>query len=377
MIKELTGNLNKKAKIVILGLASLSIAIAVTGLFFGYQLLKSPVVVSSPGGVQPEITFEITTGLTLNQIANQLQAKGLIRNSKSFQIYARLKGLAAKFKVGEYSLNQAMTPDEIMSVLISGKSITRNITFAEGLSLFDIAEVFEKNNIGSKEEFFKLAYDRAFIKSLLNENLASLEGYLFPETYQVTKFEGTKSVLTQMVNRFLTVWHGEIEPYARQNILANNQQTQWSRNQIVTFASIVEKETGASFERPLVSSVFHNRLTKKMRLQTDPTVLYGIALRQGKMPNNITKNDLLTATSHNTYTNAGLPPTPIANPGREALLATLNPAKTNYLFFVSQNNGTHVFSENVQQHNKAVREFQMNTKARANKSWRDLNQSNK
>lgn len=355
--------MTKKLKVASFGFTSMVAAVVAASLFFGYQLLKSPV-----SNDKTEIVFEVSPGTTLNQISNGLQAHGLIRNSKSFQIYAKARGLASKFKVGEYSLNQAMTPDEIMSAIVSGKSITRNITISEGLNLFDIAQIFEKNNIGTKAEFFKLVYDKQFIKSLLNENIASLEGYLFPETYKITKFEGTKSVLSQMVNRFLTVWK-EIEPEA--------QRLGWVRNKVIAFASIVEKETGASFERPLVSSVFHNRLTKKMRLQTDPTVLYGVAVKQGAMPTNITKNDLLTLTPYNTYKIAGLPPTPIANPGKEAILATLKPAQTNYLFFVSQNNGTHVFSENVQQHNNAVKQFQMNAKARANKSWRDLKQSKK
>ncbi len=353
--------MTKKTKVASFGFVSVSISIAVVLLFFGYQLLKAPV-----GSNKTEIIFEVEPGATLNQISNALQNKALIRNSKIFQIYAKFKGSASKFKVGEYSLSQSMTPDEIMNIIVSGKSITRNITISEGLNLFDIAQIFEKNNIGTKEQFFKLVYDKQFIKSLLNENIASLEGYLFPETYKVTKFEGTKSILTQMVNRFLVVWK-EVEPESRQ--------LGWSRNQIVTFASIIEKETGASFERPMVSSVFHNRISKKMRFQTDPTVLYGIAVKTGKMPTNITKNDLLTPTPYNTYTIQGLPPTPIANPGKESLLAAIKPMKSDYLFFVSKNNGTHVFSENIQQHNKAVQEYQMNAKARLNKSWKDLKQT--
>ncbi len=355
--------MTKKTKVAGLGLISISIAITAVVLFFGYQLLKAPV-----SRDKSEVIFDVSPGSSLVQISNDLQARGLIRHSKVFQVFAKTKGLAAKFKVGEYSLNPAMTPEEIMNVLVSGKSIARSITIAEGLNIFDIAEIFEKNGIGTRAEFFKLVNDPIFIKSLLREDLKSLEGYLFPETYKVTKFEGQRSVLTQMVNRFLAVWK-ELEPQA--------QQKAWTRNQVVTFASIVEKETGASFERPVVSSVFHNRIEKKMRFQTDPTIMYGIALQQGKMPTNITKNDLLTPAPYNSYTNAGLPPTPISNPGKEALLATLQPAQTKYLFFVSQNNGTHVFSETLEQHNKAVQNFQVNAKARENKSWRDLKNPNK
>lgn len=355
--------MNKKATIASVGIFSLFMALIVAGLFFGFQLLKSPISAN-----KSEIIFEVSPGSSLSQISGDLRAKGLIRNAKVFQLYAMARGLASKFKVGEYSLNAAMNPDEIMAAIVGGKSIYRTVTIAEGLNLYDIAQIFEKNKICSSEEFFSLVYDKQFIKSLLNENLNSLEGYLFPETYKITKYESTKSIITQMVNRFLTVWK-EIEPEARN--------LGWSRAQIVTFASIIEKETGASFERPLVSSVFHNRLVKKMRLQTDPTVLYGMAVKQGKMPTNITKADLLRPTPYNTYTTMGMPPTPIANPGKQSLLATIRPAKSDYLFFVSQNNGTHIFSETVQQHNKAVKEYQLNAKLRANKSWRDLKQPKK
>lgn len=352
--------MTKKTKVASFGLISMIISVAAIVLYFSYQLFKSPVSTNAA-----EIIFDVSPGTSLAQIANDLEAKGLVRNSKAFQFYAKIKGLSAKFKVGEYSLNAALSPDEIMSTLVSGKSIARSITIAEGLNLFDIAEIFEKNNVGTKEEFKKLVHDKFFIKSLLGQELNSLEGYLFPETYKVTKFEGTKSVLTQMVNRFLTVWK-EIEPQIGNNIT--------NRNELMVLASIIEKETGAAFERPVISSVFHNRLIKKMRLQTDPAVMYGVALKLGKMPTNITKSDLLNPTVYNSYTNAGLPPTPIANPGKESILAAAQPAHTKYLFFVSQNNGTHIFSENIQQHNKAVREFQLNAKARENKSWRDLKQ---
>lgn len=354
--------MNKKSKLALAGTLTVLAAIILNLLFFGYELLKKPVSHDTT-----EVIFDVNPGTTISQISHDLEVSKLIRNAKVFRWYARIRLHTSSIKAGEYSLNQAMSPDEIVAVLVSGKSIARNLTIAEGLNLWDIADIFEKMKICSRQEFFKIVYDREFIKSVLNEDAPSLEGYLFPETYKVTKFEGAKSIITQMVNRFLTVWN-EIEPEAKQKSAG------WSRRQIITFASIVEKETGAGFERPLVSSVFHNRLIKKMRLQTDPTVLYGNAVLQGKMPLNITRADLQTPTLYNTYTNYGLPPTPISNPGKAAILATINPAVTSYLFFVSQNNGTHVFSENIQQHNKAVQKYQMNAKARENKSWRDLKQ---
>lgn len=355
--------MTKKTKVIATSFLTLIAAVAAGLLFFGYQLLKTPVSAD-----KTEVIFEVAPGETVTSVAIDLQNKNLVRNASVFLFYSRFTNQSSKIKVGEYSLNQAMTPDEILEVLVSGKSIARTLTVVEGLNLFDIGTILEKAGLGTRQEFFALVYDKQFIKSLLGEELNSLEGYLFPETYKFTKFESMKSVVTQMVRRFLFVWK-DVEPIAKE--------MNWTRNQVVTFASIVEKETGAGSERPIVSSVFHNRLVKKMRLQTDPTVLYGMALKIGYMPTNITKNDLLTPTLYNSYTNAGLPPTPISNPGKESLLAAVKPANSKYLYFVSRNDGTTVFSETLEKHNAAVKTYQMNPKARQGKSWKDLNQNTK
>lgn len=310
-----------------------------------------------------EVLFDVSPGQNLGQIVESLQTQGLIRNAKVFTFYARLKKMDSKLKVGEYSLNHTMNVDQILATLASGKSVTRNFTIAEGITIFDIADIFEKSGYGTKAEFFSLVRDKGFIKSLLNEDLESLEGYLFPETYKITKFETMKSIVVQMVKRFLSVWSKYESTAKLQNL---------SRNQVVTFASIVEKESGSAADRPIIASVFHNRLAQKIKLQTDPTVLYGVALLKGQMPNNITKLDLVTPTRYNSYTNYGLPPTPISNPGEEAIKAVLFPAATKYIFFVSRNDGTTQFSETLGQHNDAVKTFQLNAKARQGKSWRDL-----
>lgn len=353
--------MTKKTKVITTSFLAFIATVSVGFAFFGYQILKTPV-----SSDKTEVIFEVSPGESVTSVAYDLQRNNLIRNASIFLYYSRFTNQSAKVKVGEYSLNRAMTPDEILAVLVSGKSIARSLTVVEGLNLFDIGTILEKAGIGTRQEFFALVRDKEFIKSLLGEDLLSLEGYLFPETYKFTKFESMKSIITQMVRRFLIVWQ-EIEPTAKQ--------MNWTRNQVVTFASIIEKETGAGEDRPIVSSVFHNRIDKKMRLQTDPTVLYGMAMKLGYMPNNITKTDLLTPTLYNSYTNAGLPPTPISNPGRESLIAAVKPANSKYLFFVSRNDGTTVFSETLDKHNAAVRTYQMNPKARAGKSWKDLNQT--
>lgn len=322
-----------------------------------------------------EVLIDVVPGQTMLTVAKTLQDKGIIANAKIFNWYARYTGKSSKLKKGEYAVNAAMTPDQILAIVTSGKSVARNFTVAEGLNIFDIASLVEKSGYGTKQDFMQIVHDKAFIKSLLGEDLESLEGYLFPETYKVTKFDTTKDIITQMVNRFLST--AATLKSDLDNFNLTHPQRKWTRHQWVTFASIVEKETGAPHERNLVSSVFHNRLNINMRLQTDPTVLYGQAVLRGEMPLNITRNDLLTPTRYNTYTIYGLPPAPISNPGREALLAALQPAQSKYLYFVSKNDGTHTFSESLEAHNSAVKTFQLNPKAREGKSWRDLKNKTK
>ena len=266
-------------------------------------------------------------------------------------------------RVGEYDLNTNMIPGQVLAVITSGKSRTKPFVVPEGLNIFEISELFEKQGFGTSEEFLGFVKDKEFVKSLLGQEHNSLEGYLFPETYLITKFMTAQDVITAMVRRFQSVYN-EI---GKQNQLKN-----WSLHQIVTLASIVEKETGAPQERKVISSVFHNRLKKQMRLQTDPTIIYGIADQTGVVPNNIHKSDLLKPSRYNTYVIAGLPPGPISNPGREALLAAMNPDATEFLYFVSHNDGTHEFTKTYEDHSRAVQKFQMDPKAREGKSWRDL-----
>lgn len=350
--------MNKRVKSTLGALAALLVALTVTIAFFSQQFIQSGV-----SDDKTEILMDVMPNQTMSTVADNLAQAHLIKNRWLFFQYARFKGANAKLKKGEYALNQSMTPDEIIAVITSGKSVARNFTVVEGSSIFDIAELIEKNGIATKMDFFNLVKDPVFIQQVLGESRESLEGYLFPETYKITKFDTLKEVVTQMIKRFQIVWD-EFEPQA--------QAMGWSRHQIITLASIVEKETGHEKDRATVSSVFHNRLKKKMRLQTDPTVLYGLAVNRGAMPNNITKLDLVTPTRYNSYTNYGLPPTPISNPGRNAIAATLKPAQTNYLYFVSRNDGTTAFSESLNQHNSAVNTFQINPKARDGKSWKDL-----
>lgn len=328
------------------------------GMTVYYKLLHQPM---NPQG--QEIVFDIERGATLSGVAHELEQKGIIKSALAVRAYARLTGHGAQIKVGEYALSPAKSAVQNLNIISSGKSVGRNLTVTEGLNIFEIADLYQNGRFGTKEEFLKLAFDPIFAKELLGFPVSSLEGYLFPETYSLTKYTSAKELIKNMVANYK-------QAYAQ--VTSGKNLNGWTEQQVVTLASIIEKETGATHERPLISSVFHNRLRQKMRLQTDPTIIYGLALKNGKLVIRISRADLTTPNPYNTYLIPALPPGPIANPSREAIQAAIEPATSEYLYFVSQNDGTHVFSKTYEDHAAAVRKFQMNPAARKGKSWRDL-----
>ncbi|HVK62495.1 MAG TPA: endolytic transglycosylase MltG [Bdellovibrionales bacterium] len=333
-------------------------AIGVLVLAFGiHNYLNAPA-----SGSEEIVRFEVSPGESLKSVTRRLQSEDLIRSARAVELYARFIDGRASARVGEYAIRRSATPREILAIISSGKSIEYSISIPEGYNLFEIADVVEKQGIATKAEFLALVRDPVLATQLLGEEHTSLEGYLFPETYKYTKFTDGVALVKMMVARFK-------ENYAK---ALEGVETKMTRHQIVTLASIIEKETGAPEERPLISSVFHNRLRMNMRLQTDPTVIYGVWESSGVWNKNISKKDLTTPTRYNTYTNYGLPYGPIANAGLEALRAAVRPETSEYLFFVSRNNGTHVFSKDLRGHVNAVNVFQLNKKAREGKSWRDL-----
>jgi UPF0755 protein len=256
-----------------------------------------------------------------------------------------------------------MSPIEIFSTLTSGISAAHPITVREGENFYEIANDLEAKGLASAEHFVRLCKDPQFIASLgiFKEKLPpTLEGYFFPDTYFFNRTLTDSDMIKQMVRHFLVFWTPQID--ARAKLL------QMTQHEVLTLASIIEKETGVPDERPIISSVFHNRLKKRMKLQSDPTTIYGMWERyEGK----IHRSDLLEKNSYNTYSVKALPIGPIGNPGKEAIEAALNPANTNYFYFVSHNDGTHQFSTTIEEHNQAVRRFQIDPKAREGKSWRD------
>jgi UPF0755 protein len=254
-----------------------------------------------------------------------------------------------------------MTPLQIFSTLTSGVSVAHPVTIREGENMYEIATDLEHKGLAVKEDFLALCRNRNFIRTLGVGDIASLEGYLYPDTYHFNKTLTAQEMVVQMVKHANRIWTQKDELAAKALGM--------TRHQIVTLASIIEKETGAPQERPMISSVFHNRLKKRMRLQSDPTTIYGM---WDHYSGNIHKSDLLAANPFNTYYVSGLPQGPISNPGRASIDAALNPVKSDYLFFVSHNDGTHEFTRSLQDHLRAVRKFQVNPKAREGRSWREL-----
>ncbi|OQW52398.1 MAG: hypothetical protein A4S09_08565 [Proteobacteria bacterium SG_bin7] len=314
-----------------------------------------------------EMILDVKPGTSLGRLSKDLFEMGLIKNPDIFYYYVRGFAKGKVVKAGEYSVKKSMSAAEIWSVISSGHSMDRVFTIREGLNSFEIAQIFEKSGFGSADEFLKLVFDKDFAGKLTGVEAFSLEGYLFPDTYKFNKYIGTKELISVLVNRAVKI----IQEVRRLT------PTKMTIPTMVTMASIIEKETGNPSERVLISSVIHNRLAKGMKLQMDPTVIYGYWRKTGKYIENIRRKDLLEPNDYNTYTFYGLPVGPISNPGKESLYAALNPEKTGYLYFVSKNEGSHIFSETLKDHNKAVGTFQLDQKNRQGKSWRDLKKKSK
>ncbi len=293
-----------------------------------------------------EKKLDIAFGEQFETTLDHLTASGMVRNPLKFRFYAKFKGYDQKIKAGEYLISTRMSPEELLMNMVSGKVVLYRFTIPEGYSLAQIADVIVRNGWGTRDDFLNLTKDPEFIHSL-GMDAQTLEGYLYPETYFFPKGAELKKIISAMINRFNKVYTPQWKTRAEELGL--------SIHQVVTLASIIEKETGNASERPVIASVFHNRLNKKMRLESDPTVIYGIPNFNG----DITKKDLMTVTPYNTYKISGLPPGPIASPGAKSLEAALYPAQTPFLFFVSKNNGSHQFSRTMEEHEQAVRQYQL------------------
>lgn len=275
-----------------------------------------------------------------------LREKNIIQSPRRFRLLARIKDADTRIQAGEYLLAASMTPSRILQTLIEGNVRLYRFTIPEGSNLVQIAEIVAEAGFGTAERFLDAAADPDLIHRL-GLPADSLEGYLFPDTYDFPRSAEQEQIITTMVRRFWSLIPESWEARAEELGL--------SMHEVVTLASIIEKETGTPEERPLISSVFHNRLERGMRLQTDPTVIYGIENFDG----NLTRKHLNTHTPYNTYRIQGLPPGPIASPGLASIEAALFPEDTRYLYFVSRKDSTHQFSTNLKDHNRAIRKYQL------------------
>ena len=287
----------------------------------------------------------VPEGATLDRTAESLAEQGVIRFPLLFAGMARVMGKDRSIRAGEYTLHTSMSPREVLQRLCKGEVVLHKVTVPEGYTVAQIADLLEQRGFASREEILREARKVGFIKAFGFEG-DTLEGYLFPETYHFAMGLTPGQILKAMVQRFHAVYGPELR--ARQ---AENGRR---LHEVVTMASIVEKETSSRKEMPLIASVLVNRLRIGMPLQCDPTVIYGIEDFDG----NLTREHLRTPTPYNTYVNKGLPPGPICNPGLDALKAVLYPADTDYLYFVSRNDGTHLFSSTLREHNRAVDKYQ-------------------
>ena len=329
--------------------------------------------VYSPAPGTGEVTIVVPKGAGVRQIQGILADNNIIRDDIRFLAMVRLlaiKGKGVRMRAGEFTVPLNLSPLQVVRLLETAKPVQYRVTVPEGRTMKQIAALFSRDNWIDSTVFLALTNNKEFIQKLGIE-ADSLEGYLFPETYTLVRGEvDEQSLIRTMTNNFKSVWKQltEMEPQNTKTDPEKSSQKkakkkpveQYNRHQLLTMASIVEKETGSAGERDVIAAVFYNRLRRGMRLQSDPTTIYGIKDFNG----NLTRADLKETTPYNTYVIAGLPPGPICNPGKTALQAVLQPADVSYLYFVSKNNGSHYFSKTLKEHNRAVYKFQKNKKSR-------------
>ena len=292
---------------------------------------------------------EIPQGIGSLPIGERLVQAGVIRDLATYRTALWMSGQGRHLKAGDYRFDHAMTPFEIIDKIARGDVFVITVTFPEGLRLAEMAKIFESHGLGPAASFVQAAKDAAPIRDL-DPAAKDLEGYLFPETYALPRHTDAAKLVRMMVARFDKVFTPEL----RQAAAARN----LTARQAVTLASIVEKETAKADERPLVAAVYTTRLRIGMALQCDPTVIYALA-KAGRYGGNIHKDDLSFDSPYNTYRYPGLPPGPIASPGRASLEAAVHPAAADFLYFVSRNDGSHEFARTLEEHNRNVQKYQV------------------
>lgn len=295
----------------------------------------------NPYGPTEQKFVQLKPGSSTRAIARTLQHEGVIRNAYAFILLNLLEGRKT-LKAGEYAFDHPVNAMEVYDRLARGDVYVRVVAIPEGYNLFDIAQTLDSAHICTKDEFLRVARSETSLVRDLDPQAPSLEGFLFPDTYRLGRTQTARDIAAEMVKRF------------RREAAAIGLDRDFHR--VVTMASIVEKETAVKAERPLVASVFENRLARRMGLATDPSVIYA-ALLAGRYNGVIHQSDLAFDSPYNTYKYAGLPPGPIANPGRESLLAAMHPQASEFLYFVANNQGGHNFARTLEEHNRNVASY--------------------
>lgn len=290
--------------------------------------------------------MKVDRGEPFPAITRSLKEKSVISSERLFSFWATVLAVDKKIRWGHYRFELPLSPREVLNQLVSGKGVFLRVTVPEGLTVKEIADLLEKEEVMKKQELLEEARNPELLSQLELEG-KGLEGYLFPDTYYFSPGTSAREILLAMGSQF----RRRLTPAMQKQSLAMG----FDIHQIVTLASVIEKETGNDLERPLISAVFHNRLKSRMPLQSDPTVIYSLDDFSGDLK----RKDLRNPSPYNTYQVQGLPPGPICNPGLSSLNAALEPAPVPYLYFVSKNDGSHIFSVTLDEHNRAVKTYQI------------------
>jgi UPF0755 protein len=331
--------------------SGLTLAVLALAIYLGGQAVWQA---AQPARLDRPVIVEIAPGSGAQGIAATLQNSGILRSPWPFLAWHYVRWPRAKLKAGEYRFEGEVTVASVHGKLARGEFFYHTLTIPEGFNLFDVADAVEQSGLAKAEDFLAAAHNTTAIADIA-PHAKTLEGFLFPDTYRFTRQTSAAQMAQTMVVRFRQVFKS----------VAQGQELPPSRIlEIVTLASLVEKETGKTSERPVVASVFRNRLGLGMPLQCDPTLVYA-ALLERAYRGNIYASDLKRASPYNTYVNRGLPPGPVANPGRAALEAALRPASTDFLYFVADTEGGHIFARTLAQHNRNVQAYRRKTSAHA------------
>ena len=323
-------------------IAVFGVLLAIGAGWFFWRAVREPY----KGFPEPKKRVEVRRGLRTAAILQQLQKEGMLRDEWIPLVYMKLLRSRDSLKAGVYEFDKPLSAIEVIDKIVRGDVVLASITIREGLDRFAIGKLFSAEGFGTEEEWKKITGEPDLVRDISPE-ADSLEGYLFPDTYKFDPGTPVTTIVESMVANFRKHWGEEMAFIT----------TGFNPHQTVTLASIVETEAQRPEERPIVASVYVNRVRKRMLLGADPTVIYAMKLA-GKWTGNIRRVDLMTPSPYNTYRTPGLPPGPIANPGLASLRAAAAPATTPYLYFVGRNDGSHVFSTNIDEHNRNVEKYQ-------------------